>query len=98
MRKTASSGGGLITRLSEGTIVKILETNVNSEWYHVRTANGRTGYVNRMYVNIDASLPSYQAELHGNHRKCGNGCQRAHRTFRTRKKTRQGGKGADVIR
>ncbi len=64
MRKTASSSGGLITRLGEGTIVKILDSNVNSEWYRV-TANGRTGYVNRMYINIDASLPSYQLSCTG---------------------------------
>lgn len=64
LRKTASSGGALITRLSEGTIVKILETNVNSEWYRVEAAN-RTGYVNRMYVNIDASLASYQLNYTG---------------------------------
>lgn len=64
MRKTASSSGGLITRLSAGTIVKILDTNVNSEWYRV-TANERTGYVNRMYINIDASLPSYQLSCTG---------------------------------
>lgn len=64
LRKTASSSGSLVTRLSEGTIVKILETNINSEWYHVE-AGTRTGYVNRMYVNIDASLPSYQLPYKG---------------------------------
>ncbi|MEA4869751.1 MAG: SH3 domain-containing protein [Christensenella sp.] len=64
LRKTASSGGALVTRLSEGTIVKILETNVNSEWYRVETET-RTGYVNRMYVNIDASLASYQMTYTG---------------------------------
>ncbi|MCE5189024.1 MAG: SH3 domain-containing protein [Eubacteriales bacterium] len=64
LRKTASSGGSLLTRLDEGTIVRILETNVNSEWYHVETVN-RTGYVNRMYVSIDASLPSYQLDYLG---------------------------------
>ena len=64
LRKTASSSGSLITRLDEGTIVKILETNVNSEWYRVEAAN-RTGYVNRMYVNIDASLASYQLSYTG---------------------------------
>jgi len=64
LRKTASSSGSLITRLDEGTIVKILETNVNSEWYRVEAAN-RTGYVSRMYVNIDASLASYQLSYTG---------------------------------
>ena len=64
MRKTASSNGALVTRLSEGTIVKILQTNVNSEWYQVQT-DTRTGYVNRMYINIDASLASYQMAYTG---------------------------------
>jgi len=64
LRKTPSSGGKLLTRLDEGTIVKILETNVNSEWYHVE-AGSRTGYVNRMYVNIDASLDSYRLDYTG---------------------------------
>lgn len=64
LRKTASTGGALLTRLDEGTVVKILETNVNSEWYRVEAVN-RTGYVNRMYVNIDASLPSYQLDYTG---------------------------------
>ena len=64
LRKTASSSGALITRLRAGTIVKITETNVNSEWYHVQ-AGTRSGYVNRMYVSIDASLPSYQLNYTG---------------------------------
>ena len=64
LRKTASSSGGIITRLDEGTVVKILESNVNAEWYHVE-AGTKTGYINRLYVNIDASLPSYQMDYTG---------------------------------
>ena len=64
LRTAPSTAGKLLTRLDEGTIVKILETNVNSEWYHVETSN-RTGYVNRLYVNIDASLDSYQQDYTG---------------------------------
>lgn len=64
MRKTASAGGGVVTRLDEGTVVKILESNVNAEWYKVE-AGTRTGYVNRLYVDIDASLPSYQMDYTG---------------------------------
>ena len=64
MRKTASATGKIIARLDEGAIVKILETNVNSEWYLVDTGT-RSGYVNRVYVNIDASLPSYQLPCTG---------------------------------
>ncbi|MEN6634912.1 MAG: SH3 domain-containing protein, partial [Clostridiaceae bacterium] len=64
LRKTASANGGVITRLDEGTVVKILESIVNAEWYRVE-AGTKTGYVNRLYVNIEASLPSYQLEYTG---------------------------------
>ncbi len=64
LRKTASSTGSLIARLDEGAVVKILESNVNAEWYRVQTGT-RTGYVNRLYVDIDASLPSYQMNYTG---------------------------------
>ncbi len=64
LRKTASANGGVIKRLDEGTVVKILESNVNSEWYRVETGT-KTGYVNRLYVDIDASLPSYQQDYTG---------------------------------
>jgi uncharacterized protein YgiM (DUF1202 family) len=64
LRSSPSTSGKLLTRMDEGTIVKVLETNVNSEWYHVQTTN-RTGYVNRLYVNIDASLESYQLNYTG---------------------------------
>ena len=64
LRKTASANGSAIARLNEGTVVKILESNVNSEWYRVESGT-RTGYVNRLYVDIDASLPSYQLDYTG---------------------------------
>ena len=64
MRKTASEGSGLVMRLDEGTVVKILESNINAEWFHVE-AGTKTGYVNRLYVDIDASLPSYQLDYTG---------------------------------
>ena len=64
LRKTASADGGIITRLDEGTVVKILESNVNAEWYQVE-AGTKTGYINRLYLNIDASLPSYQMDYTG---------------------------------
>ena len=64
MRKTANAGSGLVKRLDEGTVVKILESNINAEWYHVE-AGTKSGYVNRLYVDIDASLPSYQLDYTG---------------------------------
>ena len=59
LRKTPSATGKLVAKLDDGTVVKILETNINSEWYQVETAT-LSGDVNRVFVNIDASLPSYQ--------------------------------------
>ena len=64
LRKTAAANGKLVARLDEGTVVKILETNVFSEWYKVET-DTRSGYVNRIYINIDPSLPSYQLDCTG---------------------------------
>jgi uncharacterized protein YgiM (DUF1202 family)/endonuclease/exonuclease/phosphatase family metal-dependent hydrolase len=64
LRKTASADSGVVTRLKQGTVVKILESNVKGEWYRVETGT-RTGYVNRLYVDIDASLPSYQLKYTG---------------------------------
>ncbi len=64
LRSSASTSSGLITRLSEGTVVKLLEANVNAEWYKVEYA-GKTGFVNRLYIDIESSLPSYQLEYTG---------------------------------
>ena len=47
LRKSAESDGGIVTRLDKGAVVKILESNVNAEWYYVE-AGTRTGYVNRL--------------------------------------------------
>ncbi len=63
-RKTASTKGKLIARLDEGTVVRILEANVNAEWYKAEHAD-KVGYINRMYVNIDLSMPSYQLGYKG---------------------------------
>ena len=63
-RSTASTSGKLIARLSEGTAVRLLDGNVNAEWYKAEYGN-KTGYVNRMFINIDRSLPSYQLEYNG---------------------------------
>lgn len=60
-RRGADQDAALIRRLARGTVVEILETNVNAEWHRVRYA-GATGYVNRMYVNLDLSLPAYRRE------------------------------------
>lgn len=64
LRRGASLDAGLIRRLSRGTAVEILETNVNAEWHRVRV-DGDTGYVNRLYVSLDPSLPSYRRAYTG---------------------------------
>ncbi len=64
LREHADDDADVITRLSRGTIVEILETNVNAEWHRVRV-RGLTGYVNRMYVCLDGSLASYKTALVG---------------------------------
>ncbi len=63
-RKSASTSGKLIARLAEGTVVRLIEGNVNAEWFKVEYAD-KTGYVNRMFVNIEKSLSSYQFEYTG---------------------------------
>ena len=63
-RKTASTDGKLISRLKEGTVVRLLEADVNSEWFKVEYA-GKTGFIHRLYINIEPSLPSYQLEYTG---------------------------------
>ena len=64
LRSSASSNSKLITRLDEGDIVRLLEANVNAEWYKAEYAN-RTGYINRMYVSIEPSIESYQLNYVG---------------------------------
>lgn len=54
-RKAASAESGRIRRLHMGTVVEVIETNVNAEWHKVRHA-GKTGYVNRIYVTLQPSL------------------------------------------
>lgn len=63
-RSDARSDSKLISRLSEGTIVRLLAANVNAEWYKVEYA-GKTGYVNRMYVSVEPSMESYQFDYTG---------------------------------
>lgn len=64
LRKSASKSSGLIARLDSGTVVTILQTNVNAEWHKVKV-NGKTGYINRLYVSLDPSVYAngYRAEV-----------------------------------
>ena len=56
-RSGPSTDSSRISKLSEGTTVQILSTNVNAEWHKVEV-NGKTGYVNRMYVTLKNSSDS----------------------------------------
>ena len=64
LRKSASKSSALLARLDSGTVVTILQTNVNAEWHKVKV-NGKTGYINRVYVSLAPSVYSgdYQAEI-----------------------------------
>lgn len=59
LRQDPDGGSKVLTRLKTGTYVEILKTNVNAEWYEV-SYRELTGYVNRVYVNIEPSLDAYQ--------------------------------------
>ncbi len=63
-RKGASSKASLIQRLSIGTTVEVLETNINAEWHKVKY-KGTTGYVNRVYVDFTDSLSAYSGSCTG---------------------------------
>ncbi len=64
MRSAAGSKGDVILKFPQNAVVKILKTNVNYEWHQVEY-NGKTGYVNRIYVNWDISLPEYKLSYTG---------------------------------
>ena len=50
-RNGPSTESSRIRRLREGSVVDVLETNVQAEWHKIRF-NGETGYVNQRYVTL----------------------------------------------
>ena len=58
MRKEASSNSAVLCKLAKGTVVNILQVNVDAQWDKIEY-NGKTGYVNRVYVSLDPSLDQY---------------------------------------
>jgi endonuclease/exonuclease/phosphatase family metal-dependent hydrolase/uncharacterized protein YgiM (DUF1202 family) len=64
MHKEADIDSKVLCKLDKGTLVKILKTNVNAEWYKVEY-NGKTGYVNRTYISWDISLDEYNLKYTG---------------------------------
>lgn len=57
-RKGPDKESELLGRLNHGTFVKILKTNVDAQWHQVEY-DGKTGYVNRMYICLDSSMDGY---------------------------------------
>lgn len=53
LRAKADKDSKVLMRLDQGTVVEIKSTNVNAEWYRV-TYKGKTGYVNRVYIDWDS--------------------------------------------
>lgn len=58
-RKAPSTDSDVIARLKYGTYVQVLKTNVHSQWHQVKY-DGKTGYVNRIFISLDASIDGYQ--------------------------------------
>lgn len=63
-RAGPSTDEPLIERLDKGTFVKILKTNVDAQWHQVEYG-GKSGYVHRVYVSLDASLDGYKLDFVG---------------------------------
>ena len=70
-RKKPNSDSEVISRLSKGSFVQILKTNVNAQWHQVKY-NDKTGYVNRMYICLDSSLDGYNLDFVGKIVNCNN--------------------------
>ncbi len=69
MRKEANSNSAVICKLAKGTVVNILQLNVNAQWDKIEY-NGKTGYVNRVYVCFDPSLDQYNLSYTGTVTNC----------------------------
>ena len=63
-REGPSTDSALIERLDDGTYVQILKTNVDAQWHQVKY-DGKTGYINRIYLSLDASLDGYEIDFVG---------------------------------
>jgi uncharacterized protein YgiM (DUF1202 family)/endonuclease/exonuclease/phosphatase family metal-dependent hydrolase len=59
-RTEPSTDSDIIARLKYGTYVQVIKTNVDAQWHQVKY-DSKTGYVNRIYVSLDASIDGYQA-------------------------------------
>jgi uncharacterized protein YgiM (DUF1202 family) len=64
MRESPDTKAAIIARLGSGTPLTILQTNIDAEWHKIQY-NGKTGYVSRMFVNLDSSLSTYKLTYTG---------------------------------
>ena len=60
-RAAPKSDSKVIARLNYGTYVQILKTNIDAQWHQVKY-DGKTGYINRMYICLDSSLDGYKLD------------------------------------
>jgi Metal-dependent hydrolase len=63
-RREPNTDSAVICRVSQGTFVEILKTNVDAQWHQVKY-NGETGYINRMYICLDSSMDGYTVDYVG---------------------------------
>ena len=54
LRESASGSSGIITTMSYGEKVTVLDKS-NSSWYKVRTSSGKTGYCSSSYLKSTSS-------------------------------------------
>lgn len=52
VRKSASSGSTVMTRLSKGSYITLISTSGN--WYYVEYADGKYGYCHKNYIKLDS--------------------------------------------
>jgi len=70
-RKGPDTESEMIGKLDRGTFVQILKTNVDAQWHQVRY-DGKTGYINRVFIRLDASMDGYNVDYIGTIVNCKN--------------------------
>ena len=66
MRKEASTSGTIIKTLDYGTVLTLVETEPADNWYHVKTQDGKEGYVYADYVTkgkLTSSAEHYLSKI-----------------------------------
>jgi len=60
-RSEPDTDSKIIARLNRGDYVQIIKTNVDAQWHQVKY-DGKTGYVNRVFICLDPSLDGYKLD------------------------------------